>query len=447
MDKVCKIHLNTNVGLNRMGIAPSRLTKVARKTKEKPHLLLDGIYAQPRDHRSALSCYQRLLELQDQLHKKDIAPKNLHFANSTTFLSYPQMAETGARLGILAYGVLPPEHYGEKQSPFPLEPVMQLTTTVVQIRELPKGSRIGYRAKCRTDRDSTIATLPMGYAHGLDRKLEKKGYVLLKGCRAPFIGAISMNSSTIDVTDISGIRIGDEATVIGNHGNQVVTVNDLAAMSGTIAAELMVRFGRGIARKYITKISRSITRSVPIKKGTCDGFRILNITSESDHPGWLHVVDIARFLQHHLSPPEEAYENIYEAVNYVVSRDPSGEGMLIVALDKTRILGVVVCARVDAPGSPGQNMLVYFCVHRDHRRRGIGTLLMKEVMAHSDGRITVNVKPDNPCIGFLEKFDFQNHRVQMRLDEGGQRWIPSRRSTRRIGSSGTTVQKSMKGRS
>ena len=195
MNKRCKIHLNVNVGLNRMGIAPSKLLKIAKQANSKSHLKLEGLFAQPRDPDSAKNAFIRLKKIYDDLKTKGCAPKLLHFNNSTTFLAQPDTIANGVRLGILIYGVLPPEQFKEKQINLPIKPAMKLETKLVQVRSLQKGSRLGYHSRDKIDRDSIIGTIAIGYYHGLDRKITNGGYVLLRGKKAPFLGSISMNAS------------------------------------------------------------------------------------------------------------------------------------------------------------------------------------------------------------------------------------------------------------
>ena len=101
---------------------------------------------------------------------------------------------------------------------------MSLHSEIVQLRDLPEGSKIGYRAEQKTSRDSVIGTIPIGYAHGLDRRLSGSGFVLVRGRQAPFIGAISMNDSTIDVTDIPDVRVGDDVVIVGEQNSQRISI-------------------------------------------------------------------------------------------------------------------------------------------------------------------------------------------------------------------------------
>ena len=204
-------------------IAPSKLIKIAKEAISKPHLRLEGLYAQSRDPVSARGGFEKIKAIYERMQSEGIAPRRLHFANSTTFLSHPDTVAGGVRLGMLIYGVLPPEQ-SSGDSPIPVKPAMRLHSEIVQLRDLPEGSKIGYRAEQKTSRDSVIGTIPIGYAHGLDRRLSGSGFVLVRGRQAPFIGAISMNDSTIDVTDIPDVRVGDDAVIVGGQNSQRISI-------------------------------------------------------------------------------------------------------------------------------------------------------------------------------------------------------------------------------
>lgn len=252
MDRICKIHIAVNVGLNRLGISPSEIVSVAKQASSKSHLQLEGLYGQPRDPTSAKQSFKKLCSIYEKMKSEGIAPKHLHFANSTTFLAHPETTADGVRLGILLYGVIPPEQFSGNVK-IPVIPAMILQSRIVQIRELPEGSKIGYRAHQQTTRDSVIATIPFGYAQGLDGRIAGSGFVLINGRKAPFIGPISMNNANIDITDIPDVEIGDIVTLVGKQGDSEISINELAAKAGTISAELMMRFGKGVTRQFVSE--------------------------------------------------------------------------------------------------------------------------------------------------------------------------------------------------
>ncbi len=421
-DKRCRVHLNVNVGLHRLGIAPSRLLRVAKDVVSRPELELEGLMAQPRDDKNALPGFEKLNLMHDLLADHGIVPRRLHFANSTVLLTHPETMADGARIGILLYGVLPPEQYGRSDLHLHIEPVMALTTSVVQTRDLPAGSRIGYRARSRTTRDSVIGTIPIGYSHGLDRTLAKGGHVLVRGALAPFVGAISMNSATIDLTDVDGARIGDRVTVIGRDGDHEIVINDLASHSSTISAELMVRFGSGIARRYTASELNGSGNGKAIR--VADGVRLRVVHAQKDLPAGADARHIIAFLESHLAPHDDPEDVIREALDYSLSSYRGGDGFVVLATEGSKIVGALTCARTGTAGFIPENVIGYVCVHRDRRGEGIGRSLLETAIGSVEGDFKLHVANENPAHAFYEKLGFRSDYKEMRLLRGsrGRTW-------------------------
>lgn len=414
MGKICRIHLNVNIGLNRMGIAPSKILKIAKEAASKPHIELEGLFGQPSDSTSDLESFKHLKNIYEKLKSEDVAPIYFHFANSTTFLAHPETIADGVRLGILLYGVLPPEQYKVKTKPNQLKPVMSLKTEIVQIRQLPIGSKIGYRSKEKTERDLIIGTIPIGYNHGLDRKLLNGGYVIVHEQKALFIGAISMNSSTIDITEIKDVEIEDEVVIIGRQGKQEININELAEKSDTIAAELMMRFGKSIARNYQID-EQDVTSEIIIEQKKTDDIHIRYFQTENELPEWMNVYNIANFLQTHLIPFDDPKDVISTAVEYALSAHPGGKGFILLATINEKLLGVVVCIRIDKVGIIPENLIVYVCVHQNYRGKGLGSRLVQEAIDCADGDVKLHVEKTNPAIKLYKKLGFKDDYIEMRF--------------------------------
>lgn len=419
LGKTCRLHLNVNVGLNRLGIAPSRLMKIAAGALERKSLVLEGLFGQPRDPISARGAFEKLKSLYGKMRAAGVSPKFLHFANSTTFLAHPDTTAGGVRIGILLYGALPPEQK-DADVDIDLAPLMSLTSEIVQIRNTPAGSRVGYRSRDITDEDKVIATIPIGYFHGLDRSLSGKGRVLVAGRTAPFIGAVSMNASTIDITGIPGVSIGGKVTIVGRDGEEEITMQDLAVSSGTIAAELMIRLGQGgIARHY--EIERDgFGEEQGSEASLVPEMRIEYFQTERDLPDWLGSRDIVDFLEENMEEYGDSRTTIGAAIDYALSSNPRGGGFVMLALDDHRILGAVVNTRTHTTGFIPENIFVYVCVHRDFRRRGIARVLMRRSCEAAGGQIKIHVEKGNAAAGLYERLGFSNDYLEMRYKEGEQ---------------------------
>ena len=151
------------------------------------------------------------------------------------------------RAGIILYGSYP--HF---QGVLPLKPVMSLKARIGSIKKLGPGSNVSYGRQYVTKRDTTIATLPLGYGDGYSRLLTNKAQVLVKGQRAPVIGTICMDQCMIDITDIQGnCRIGEEVVLWGKQGSEEIAIEEIAKLAcGFINYEYMVTVSRRVPRIY-----------------------------------------------------------------------------------------------------------------------------------------------------------------------------------------------------
>jgi alanine racemase len=199
------------------------------------------------------------------LRERGIVPEVRHAANTAALLRGHALLDA-VRPGIAIFGAAPVPSPDKKG--FGLRPVMRVRTEVVSVRSVPAGASVGYGGLWRAPRPSVIATIPMGYADGLLRLTgdsvaagapkpgvrQGGGHVLVRGTRAPFVGAVSMDMAMIDVTDVAGARVGDEAVVLGAQdgplGKDVITVVEVAERAGAIAWEVMTSISRRVPRFY-----------------------------------------------------------------------------------------------------------------------------------------------------------------------------------------------------
>jgi alanine racemase len=153
------------------------------------------------------------------------------------------------RPGLLLYGLVPPP----LGSTIPVRPVMSLRSRVVAVKGVRIGEAIGYGARFRAERPATLAVVPAGYADGLDRRLEGRGAALVCGRRASIVGAVSMDMLTLDVTDISDVKPGDDVIFLGSLGDraeQSIDAREMAAWIGTVPYEILCRLGARVERRY-----------------------------------------------------------------------------------------------------------------------------------------------------------------------------------------------------
>ena len=171
-----------------------------------------------------------------ELDAAGIRPPVVHAANSAAMLSRPAAHFTMVRLGITLYGLAP-----SAAVPLPagFRPALRWKTQVAQVKVLPAGSPVSYGNTYRTERETTLAVVPVGYADGFRRAPFHWGHVLLRGCRAPIIGRVTMDQTMLDVTDIPVVRQGDEVVLIGRQGDEEITVEQVAERLGTISYEVV----------------------------------------------------------------------------------------------------------------------------------------------------------------------------------------------------------------
>jgi alanine racemase len=177
-------------------------------------------------------------------------PHYRHACNSAALLRDPRVWYERVRPGLLLYGIVPPP----LQSTIPLEPVMTLDSRVVAVKGVRPGEAVGYGARFVAARPTTIAIVPAGYADGLDTRLEGRGAVLIRGRRAPIVGAICMDMLMADVTGLEAAP-GDAVVIMGSQqrssgGIDRIDACELAAAVGTIPWEIVCRIGSRIERIY-----------------------------------------------------------------------------------------------------------------------------------------------------------------------------------------------------
>ncbi|MFO0758522.1 MAG: alanine racemase, partial [Byssovorax sp.] len=182
-----------------------------------------------------------------------LRPRVRHAANSAAMLRLPEARFDLVRPGIALYGhdAFTP---GPGEAAPELRPVMRVRTEIVALRTIPTGGRIGYGHTFQAARPTQIATVPMGYADGLSRALSNRGHGLVRGKRAPIAGTVSMDLTMLDVTDIPGVRLGDEVVFLGAQegplGKDAISAAEIAEATGTISWEVLTSISRRVPRFY-----------------------------------------------------------------------------------------------------------------------------------------------------------------------------------------------------
>lgn len=250
-----RVQVKVDTGMGRNGTLPQDAVALCRAIAQIPALECVGIfshfacsYSEKREDqeftRRQIALFNDLLT---QLDREGILPPLRHIANSSGFVQYESEVTTGyynmIRPGILLYG------YPEVRRPWtePIKPILRMRSWIVTMNELPAGSFIGYGRRFQTKRPSKIVTIPVGYADGVSWLLANTGEVVIHGRRAPMVGSISMDQITVDVTDISEAKVGDEVELIGPH----ITAEEIARKIGANFTEVVLTaLSKRVARVY-----------------------------------------------------------------------------------------------------------------------------------------------------------------------------------------------------
>ena len=253
-------HLKIDTGMNRLGFRHDNLRRTLPDLLSSPNLRLEAVYthfASADVPESPVFTDQRerfdsaWSVVQGWLVERGLQPARVfrHACNSAALLRDSRVWYDAVRPGLLLYGIVPPP----LASTIQLTPVMSLTSRVVAVKGLRPGEGVGYGLRYQADAPRTVAVIPAGYADGLDTRLCGRGHVLIRGQRAPIVGAVSMDMITVDVTTVGDIQPGDEVVLLGRQGNeswQQIDAREMAAAIGTIPWEIVCRLGTRVERQY-----------------------------------------------------------------------------------------------------------------------------------------------------------------------------------------------------
>jgi alanine racemase len=274
--KLLSVHMKVDTGMTRLGVSCENAAEVAREIQSYPNLLLRGVST----HLSSIASgnveysqwqMERFRAVVETLRREDLVDVEsclFHAANSAGVFTLPDSHFDMVRTGIALYGVVPDSLAAIRQH---LSPVLSLKTRIAFLKQVPAGTWIGYDQKFRTDRDTLIATCPIGYNDGYPYSLSSKAFTLVRGRRVPVVGSITMDYIMLDVGSVPEVSVGDEVTLIGRDGEETISMLELAKSAGTIPYEISCRLGRRVKRIYVdaekegelTRIGQNITRKLP----------------------------------------------------------------------------------------------------------------------------------------------------------------------------------------
>jgi alanine racemase len=246
-------HLKIDTGMNRLGFRYDNLRRTLPELLASENLELGAIYTHfatadepdsPMFNEQRARFERALTEIGD-IRGGGTPRPYVHACNSAALLRDSRVWYDRVRPGLLLYGMVPPP----LASTIALEPAMTLVSRVVAVKGIRPAEGVGYGLRFTADAPRSIAVIPAGYADGLDLRLAGRGAVLIRGRRAPIVGAVSMDMLAADVTGIV-VEPGDEVVILGAQGDDRIDVREMAATIGTIPWEIVCRLGTRIERHY-----------------------------------------------------------------------------------------------------------------------------------------------------------------------------------------------------
>jgi alanine racemase len=254
--KPMKIHVKVDTGMGRLGLPPEETAAFIQEISQRGRLTVEGLMTHFAEAdlenqafvREQIQKFHRVLK---DLDDRGIKIPFSHLANSAALLNHSTSHFQMVRPGIALYGYSP--GVGILFRP-DLKPCLRLTTRIVQVKRVPKGTGISYGRTFVTKRESLIAVLPVGYADGYSRRLSNKGQALIRQQRVPIVGRVCMDMTMVDVSKVPEVRLGDEVVLLGQQGNQVIWADEVAGWIGTSPYEVLSVLNPRIARTYVGQV-------------------------------------------------------------------------------------------------------------------------------------------------------------------------------------------------
>jgi len=247
-----KVHIKVDTGMGRVGIQAGETLGLARELAAMPGLEVEGMFTHfaCADEEEQTFTHQQIDEFREVIRAVETSGIHIpfkHAGNSAGMLNVPESHFNMVRPGIMLYGLY--DSGFVSRTPV-LRQALTLKTGIVFLKELPAGSTVSYGRTFTTTRRSLVATIPIGYADGYNRRLSNCGHALVRGIRVPVIGRVCMDQAMLDVTDIPGVSIGDEVVLYGRQGNQEIAMEEIESILGTISYEIVCSISKRVPRVY-----------------------------------------------------------------------------------------------------------------------------------------------------------------------------------------------------
>ena len=256
-NKICHIHIKIDTGMSRIGFQVNQETaNTIYQISQLPNLEIEGIFTHfanadefdKQPTRIQMDLFEQMCQM---IAEKGVKIPIKHCSNSAGIVDIPEANMNMVRAGIILYGLWPSDEVNKRK--MDLQPVMSLKSHISYIKDLEAGRKVSYGGTYITAETKRIATVPVGYGDGYARSLSGKGYVLVRGQKAPICGRICMDQFMIDVSHIEGVRVGDAVTLLGQDGTESITMEELGDMSERFNYEFACLITPRVPRVYYEK--------------------------------------------------------------------------------------------------------------------------------------------------------------------------------------------------
>jgi alanine racemase len=254
------VHIKVDTGMARLGVPDYYMGIFLKRMRAAVQLRIEGMFthlasAEVLDDAGTAAQIAKFAEFEKLAAEHGHAPEFTHIANSAAIGGRPELRRQMVRPGLLLYGYALPFAWrgdpGEEPPPLPVRRALTWKSRIISTRDVGRGQAVGYKATWTTSRKTKLALLPVGYADGLARLMSGRGDVLVRGQRARIVGAISMDMTIVDVTDVSGVLIGDEVTLLGSNGEHEIDAREHARHTETITYEVLCRISGRVPRELV----------------------------------------------------------------------------------------------------------------------------------------------------------------------------------------------------